>query len=164
MICSILACTPSGGIGNRGSLPWPKNPSDMSWFRKWTLDQIVVMGRNTWDDPMMPKPLPDRVNFVFTNKDLHNLDARRLQGDVNEQLLDVRNRFPDKNIFIIGGKQLYEQTENAVERVYLTRMNGNYFADTRLDLNKYLSCFRLKTVKPGEDCTYEIWDRDFYFS
>ena len=54
MICSILASTNLGGIGNRGTLPWPKHPQDMIWFKEHTENQIVVMGRNTWDDPKMP--------------------------------------------------------------------------------------------------------------
>jgi dihydrofolate reductase len=159
MICSILASTNMGGIGNRGTLPWPKHKEDLAWFREHTLNNVVVMGRNTWDDPQMPKPLPERINCVFSNNNLNTFDARRLYGDTVEQVKTLHSQFPNRKVFIIGGKELYEATEPVVERVYLTRMKGAWFTDTRIDLDKYLACFRIKTVRPGTNCTYEIWDR-----
>ena len=159
MICSILASTNMGGIGNRGTLPWPKHKQDMAWFREHTLNNVVVMGRNTWDDPLMPKPLPERINCVFSNNNLNSFDARRLSGDTVEQVQSLQAQFPNRKVFIIGGRQLYEATEPIVERVYLTRMKGAWFTDTRIDLERYLTCFRIKSVRPGTNCTYEIWDR-----
>ena len=159
MICSILAATNLGGIGNRGTLPWPKHKQDMSWFREHTLNNVVVMGRKTWDDPQMPKPLPERINCVFSNNSLDSFDARRLSGDTVEQVKKLQEQFPNRKVFVIGGRELYEATEPDVERVYLTRMKGAWFTDTRIDLEKYLACFRIKTVRPGTNCTYEIWDR-----
>jgi len=159
MICSILAATNLGGIGNRGTLPWPKHKQDMAWFREHTLNNVVVMGRHTWDDPQMPKPLPERINCVFSNNNLDSFDARRLSGDTVEQVKKLQEQFPNRKVFVIGGRELYEATEPIVERVYLTRMKGAWFTDTRIDLEKYLACFRIKTVRPGTNCTYEIWDR-----
>jgi len=159
MICSILAATNLGGIGNRGTLPWPKHKQDMAWFREHTLNNVVVMGRRTWDDPLMPKPLPERINCVFSNNNLDSFDARRLSGDTVEQVKKLQEQFPNRKVFVIGGRELYEVTESIVERVYLTRMKGAWFTDTRIDLEKYLACFRIKTVRPGTNCTYEIWDR-----
>lgn len=162
MIASILASTGHGGIGNRGTLPWPKNSSDMSWFKQHTTNNIVVMGRNTWDDPLMPKPLPNRTNIVVTNKSINDFNVRTVKGDVNQEIKNIQTQFPDRDVFVIGGKQIYESTIDAVERVYLTRMQGNFWADTRIDLDRYLSCFQIYSVKPGPDCTFEIWKRTFF--
>jgi dihydrofolate reductase len=161
MIISILAATSLGGIGNRGTLPWPHNKEDMRWFAQHTTGHIVVMGRNTWNDPKMPKPLPNRVNCVVTNRSLgeHGHLARRLSGNINDQIKLMAENFPTKDVYIIGGQTLYETTNDLVERVYLTRMKGNYWCDTRINLERYLNCFRIKTVRPGTDCTYEIWER-----
>lgn len=162
MISSILASTPSGGIGNRGTLPWPKHSGDLAWFKNHTIDNIVVMGRKTWDDPLMPKPLPNRINYVITNRRLYETGAFILQGDLKERLQAIDKEFPKKEIFVIGGKQIYEATADIVQRVYLTRIQGNYFADTRLDLDRYLRLFQISSVRPGENCTYEVWDRKFF--
>lgn len=159
MICSILASTSMGGIGNKGTLPWPKHKEDLAWFKEHTTNHIVTMGRKTWDDPMMPKPLPNRVNCVFSNRDLNTHVARRLSGDTEDQVVTLQTQFPTRDVFIIGGKELYESTNNVVQRVYLTRMKGNWWTDTRIDLERYLACFSIKSVRPGTNCTYEIWDR-----
>ena len=162
MICSILAATNMGGIGNRGTLPWPHNKEDIAWFREWTLNQIVVMGRKTWDDPKMSKPLPERINYVVSS---HHVEqqyqhlVRWIPGNTEDTIKDIQTQNPKHNVFVIGGKQLYESTEPIVERVYLTRMKGAWFADTRIDLDRYLACFRIETVRPGTNCTYEIWKR-----
>jgi len=159
MICSILASTSQGGIGNQGTLPWPKNSEDLHQFKKHTENQIVVMGRNTWDDPMMPNPLPDRVNFVVTNRKLNVIQARPIQGDICQEINAIKERFPEKKVFVIGGKSIYESTQSIVERVYLTRIKGAWFSDTRIDLEQYLLDFRLYSVRPGHNCTYETWNR-----
>jgi dihydrofolate reductase len=159
MICSILASTSQGGIGNNGTLPWPKNSEDLYQFKKHTENQIVVMGRNTWDDPMMPNPLPNRANFVVTNRKLNVIQARTINGDISQEVTEIKERFPDKKVFVIGGKSIYEATQNIVERVYLTRIKGAWFSDTRIDLEQYLLDFRLYSVRPGHNCTYETWNR-----
>ena len=159
MIKAIFATDLQGGMGNKGSLPWPHDKEDLLNFKQITTGHIVVMGSNTWLDPMMPKPLPNRVNCVFSNKPIEQNLARRLSGDYEVQIKQIQTRFPRNDIFIMGGKELYEATNDLVERVYLTRMKGNYWCDTRINLERYLSCFRIKSVKPGENCTYEVWDR-----
>lgn len=163
MIIAILASTSTGGIGNRGTLPWPKHSEDLKWFKKHTENQIVVMGRNTWDDPKMPKPLPNRVNCVVSNTPVPHADVRRLSGDIAQQVLELQASFPDKNIIVIGGKQIYNACQDIVETVYLTRMKGAWFADTRIELDSMLACFQITSVTPGENCTYETWKRQFFF-
>ena len=59
--------------------------------------------------------------------------------------------------------QIYEATADIVDSVILTRVKGNYWADTRLNLERYLAPFRIKSVKPSTGCTYETWDREVFF-
>ena len=162
MISAILASTNIGGIGNRGTLPWPKHKEDLAWFKEHTTNQIVVMGRNTWDDPLMPKPLPNRINYVVSSshvaREYQHL-VRWIPSDPVENIKRIQKENPKQDVFIIGGRQLYEATETLVERVYLTRMKGAWFTDTRIDLERYLTCFRIYGVRPGNNCTYEIWNR-----
>ena len=166
MIISILASTNTGGIGNKGTLPWPHNKEDMRWFANHTTGHIVVMGRNTWDDPKMPKPLPNRVNYVVSSKHVdrqYQHLVRWIPSDPVANILQIQKDNPTKNVYIIGGKQLYEATESIVERVLLTRVKGGWFTDTRVQLDKMMACFQIKSVSPGINCTYETWDRTFFF-
>lgn len=166
MIISILASTTLGGIGNKGSLPWPHNKEDMQWFAKHTTGHIVVMGRNTWEDVKMPKPLPNRSNYIVSSKHVEQQYqhlVRWIPSNPVSAILQIQKDNPTKNVYIIGGKMLYEATEQIVERVLLTRIKGNYWADTRLQLDRTLACFQIKSVTPGTNCTYETWDRTFFF-
>ena len=162
MICSILAATRLGGIGNKGTLPWPHNKEDMKWFAQHTTNNIVVMGRNTWEDPKMPKPLPNRINYVVSGHHVaqqYQHLVKWIPSDAVDNIRRIQNNNKSKDVYIIGGKQLYETTESLVERVYLTRMKGNYWCDTQISLDRYLSCFQISSVSPGNNCTYEIWNR-----
>jgi dihydrofolate reductase len=165
MIKAIFASTRSGGIGNKGSLPWPTHSEDFKWFKEHTTNQIVIMGRNTWDDPKMPKPLPNRDNYVVSSKPLlekHQSLAKWIPGNVKENVLSIQKQNPTKDVFLIGGAKLLESSIEIVDEMIWTRMKPNYWADTRVDIEKWLPMFRLKTVKPGTDCTFEIWSREFF--
>ena len=68
MLKAIMAVDEEGGISKSGSMPWPKNSSDLKWFKNNTFNQLVMMGRLTWVDPKMPTPLHNRINVLITNK------------------------------------------------------------------------------------------------
>ena len=68
MIKAILACDEEGGVSKKGTIPWPKNTKDLGWFKKNTTNNVVVMGSKTWVDPLMPWPLPNRINVLATTK------------------------------------------------------------------------------------------------
>lgn len=162
MICSILAATNQGGIGNHGTLPWPKNTQDLAWFKEHTENQIVIMGRRTWEDPKMPKPLPNRINYVVSSTHVdqkYQHLVHWISGDAIANIKQIQKENSKKDVYVIGGRQLYEASEPLVERVYLTRMKGAWFADTRIELERYLACFRIYGVRPGANCTYETWNR-----
>lgn len=163
MIKAILAATSMGGIGNRGTLPWPHNKEDLQWFKQHTEGHVVVMGRKTWDDPKMPKPLPNRINVIVTSHPINDYAVRRIYGDITQEILTLQQQFNTKDIYIIGGKQIYEATADIVDQVILTRIKGNYWADTRIQLDRYLAPFRIKSVRPSTNCTYETWDREMFF-
>jgi len=162
MIKAILASTSYGGIGNRGTLPWPKHKEDMAWFKRHTENQIVVMGRNTWEDPKMPKPLPNRVNYVVSSRHVerqYQHQVRWIPGNPVDSILQIQKDYPSKDVYIIGGQQLYEATQDIVDQVLLTRMKGAWFTDTKVNLDRILLPFRIQSVTPGTDCTYETWLR-----
>lgn len=64
----IVAMTLNRVIGNRGTLPWKRLPSDMYRFRNLTMATgTVIMGRKTWESlPKKFRPLPERINIVLT--------------------------------------------------------------------------------------------------
>lgn len=158
MIISILAIDNNNAIGFKNSLPWPRIKEDMRFFAQTTTNHTVVMGRNTWESLGPYAPLKNRKNVVVSS------------GDVKCPLLirDIRmipgfdKMYADRDVFIIGGKKLYESTIDMVEKVLVTRINGEYEADTFLDIDNLLNGFSLTEsnkikTESNIDITFEQW-------
>ena len=102
MINAIFAVDFNGGMGFNGSLPWPHNAEDLQHFKDLTTGHVVVCGRKTWDDPKMPKPLPNRTNYVFSSQSIPGV--RTLNGNVIENLKALEQIHTNQTIFVIGCK------------------------------------------------------------
>jgi dihydrofolate reductase len=139
MIAAIFAADLAGGMGRKGTLPWPHQPQDLKRFESITTNNIVVMGRRTWDDPKMPKPLKNRINYVVTNRPVDL--ALSLKGDIVDNLLRLENQYPDKKIFLIGGVNLLESAKPILDHVYLTYFKKQYIVDTKINLGNFLNGF-----------------------
>ena len=90
-------------IGKNNDLPW-YIPEDLKNFKQLTLNQPIVMGRNTWDS-LKFKPLPKRRNIVLTSK--NNIESADTFDSLDHLLSDLINK-KTKKIFVIGGAQIYK--------------------------------------------------------
>lgn len=132
MINCIVAVERSQGIGFEGQMPWPRLPGDMRWFKESTTDQIVIMGRKTWDS-IGSKPLPNRLNLVLSR---NNVDRADFYSSDTDRLLDYcKIYYPYKQIYIIGGSAVYQHYLDIVDRFYITEIDADYKCDTFFDLN-----------------------------
>ena len=71
MIKGIMAIDEIGGISKGQSMPWPKNSIDLRWFKENTLNNVVIMGRKTYDS--LNSKLPKRDNYIISSKKVHNI-------------------------------------------------------------------------------------------
>ena len=162
MIKAIMAVDEKGGISRGESMPWPKNSIDLKWFKENTLNNIVIMGRKTWDDPFMPTPLKSRINILITNKDpqLYSGADYYLYGNINDKIIDIQTQYKNKDIFIIGGSEIINITFVLIEEFYLTRIYGNYkcekFINTSL-IEKKMNI--IKKIDGDSSCHFEIWKK-----
>ena len=162
MIKAIMAVDDKGGISKGSSMPWPKNSKDLQWFKKNTLNQVIVMGSKTWEDPFMPTPLKNRENVLITSKDnSYYLGANRyLQGNIVNEILDLEKEYLEKDIFIIGGPDIIVQTFDLFKEFYLTRIYGNFNCDKFIDINKIMNSMKLiKKISCDDSCHFEIWKK-----
>jgi dihydrofolate reductase len=158
MIAALFAVDQANGMGWKGSLPWPNNKDDMKWFKSTTQGHIVAMGKKTWNSPDMPKPLPGRINVVFTNNFLERDDIEQIRGDACEALTSIKRSYRKKDIFVIGGPDILLQCKPVIERVFLTRIQGEFLSDTHIDLDSFLEGFSLfKTMNLGS-CIVEEYE------
>lgn len=145
MIKMILAVDRNNLIGRKNALPWHYK-EDLEYFKKITLNKTVVMGEKTFNSiiELNKKPLPNRKNVVATfNHDFH-YDGVEIIYDLNSYLRNVK-----EEVFLIGGKTIYEKFVNFVEEIYLTYIDHEHEGDVYLDLS-FLKDFKMvKETKSG---------------
>lgn len=149
MINAIFASDFWGGMGYNGTLPWPHNAPDLANFQKKTKDHVVVMGRNTWDDPKMPKPLPGRIVYVASNRPVFN--AGRISGNIREEVLRLEQLHSDKIVWVIGGPNLIMECIDILDEAHLTHFPSSYRVDTKIDLKVFLRGFEMKSASVASD-------------
>ena len=122
----IVAQDSKNGIAKNGRLPF-KCTNDMRHFKETTSGSVVIMGRKTWDS-IPKKPLPGRINVVFTKSE-SGLAAHEV-GTL-EKLYKLLEKYPEKEKFVIGGRQIYELflQRNLIKRIYITTVHEDYDAD-----------------------------------
>lgn len=154
MINAIFAVDHYGGMGFNGTLPWPHNSADMANFKKLTDGHVVVMGRKTWEDPKMPKPLPGRITYVASNKPVFS--AGHIKGDLVQEILELEKRHPDKTIWIIGGSNLLEQCSGLFDHIYLTHFKGSFKVDTKINLKTFLIGWQPVRAEVAPDFSFTL--------
>lgn len=155
MIIGIVAIDKNHGIGNNGSMPWPHLKDDLKWFKSNTLNQVVIMGRKTWNS-IGNTPLPNRINIVISKSFINNCDF-----SCNSPLTALEKAklsWPEKDIFIIGGSSIYQEFFNVIDKFYITEINHTYTCDTFFDFNLVKENFKkIKThVIINEPVQYNI--------
>lgn len=149
MFSLILATDSQGGIGKEGGIPW-LNREDLRMFKRKTLGHVVIMGRATWES-LPVHPLPERMNVILSSTLDINDENVKTCSNLSECIRYLEKFHFDKEWFIIGGGQVYNQVlkmEQLFDKIYLTRVNHDFDCDVKVDL----SCLRHKKGK-GDDQT-----------
>lgn len=161
MISALFAIDDTNGMGFQGKMPWPRIKEDMIWFKNITQNNVVVMGKKTWESGDMPAPLPGRTNVLVTNNFINNEDIIQIRGDICVGLRKLQHDYARlKEIYVIGGPNLLLQTLPIIDRIYLTRIPGEYVNDTFIDIDSYLSEFTLVDIHPMGTCNVEEYIRN----
>lgn len=110
-------------IGKDGDMPWGTSlKTDLKYFKARTKDNIVIMGRKTYES--IGKPLPNRINIVLSSDPGYSIRAKNNVWvcESFESALKIANTFKEKEIFVIGGGKLYNQVMKDYEpnRIYVT--------------------------------------------
>lgn len=118
MIAAIVCVDKNLGIGSCGQL-LESYPEDMTFFKKKTSGNIVIMGRKTWDS-LPKKPLSNRLNVIITSKPIENTDSIIFitMEDFIKQLDELKK--DPRDIYIIGGASIYEQLLSYCDKIYMT--------------------------------------------
>lgn len=119
----IIASDKNGVIGINNTIPW-HIPEDLKHFRLLTINNIVVMGRKTFES--LPNgPLKDRINIVITQHphQYENTDSTIFTNMENVFDIVKQHNSSNKKVFIIGGSEIYNLFFNHCSIIHLTRVH-----------------------------------------
>jgi len=124
---AIVAIDQNWGIGKDNKLLF-KIPKDLERFKALTINNIVIMGRNTYDSLNLEAGLPDRTNIVLSHRPINSSTIRScvFDGFIFE---------PDENtdnVFVIGGASIYELLLPYCDTVYVTKVLKNVEHDRKM--------------------------------
>jgi dihydrofolate reductase len=126
MIYLVAAVSMNGVIGVENKLIW-NLPHDLKRFKEITTDQVVVMGRKTHES--IGRALPNRLNVVLSN----NLKWNNLLGHncvVCYSIEEVLERFKHRDLYVIGGGEIYKMFLPLADKIYLTQIDKEFDGDT----------------------------------
>ncbi|QWC00678.1 dihydrofolate reductase [Mycoplasmatota bacterium] len=153
MITLMMAMDIHGLIGKDNDLPW-HFPEDLQFFKEKTLNKKVLMGRKTFESIIarLKKPLPNRENIILTRKDYSYENT-----EVIHHLESYLNDHIKEDLFVIGGKQVFDQTLKYADRIYVTYVKHLYKGDTFINID--YSLFNHKIIKETDDLIFVLYER-----
>ena len=137
MIISLLvAAAENNAIGKNNQLLWSL-PNDMKFFKNTTWGMAVIMGRKTYES--VDKPLPGRFNIVITRQADWKAEGVIVAADLNDALKKAAETNCNE-VFVIGGGEIYKQSMEIADKIYMTRVHASFEADTffpKIDESKW---------------------------
>lgn len=133
IVSAVVAIAENRAIGKDNELLWHL-PKDLKHFKEITKGHTIIMGRKTFDS--IRKPLPHRRNIVVTRQKDLEIEGAEVVGSVDEALALCAD---EKEVFIVGGAEIYNLAMPRTDRIYLTTVHETYQADAFFpELNKSL--------------------------
>ena len=135
-ISAIVAIAKNNVIGKDNDIPWYL-PADLKYFKKTTLNHHIIMGRNCYDS--IGKPLPKRSNVILSRNPFFIVSNCYVASSMKEALQVAADNGEDE-AFIIGGAQIYNQSMDYWDKLYLTEVDLEVEGDTffpKLNMDKW---------------------------
>ncbi|SDW09090.1 dihydrofolate reductase [Aequorivita viscosa] len=160
MITLIAAAGENNELGKDNDLLWHL-PDDFKRFKKITSHHFIIMGRKTFES--FPNPLPNRVHIVITRDRKYGNVGAEVVHSLEEAIEKATSK---KDIFVIGGGEIYKLAMDVADKIELTRVHGTFEdADTFFPEFSEDEWKLISEEKHGKDekhkyaFTYETWVR-----
>ncbi len=154
MISSIQICVATdktGGFAKNNSIPW-NIPEDFKHFINTTKHSWCITGKNSYlemvemkkarlgdkYDPSAPI-LKDRVTFVVSStlEPNNNGDAILVHPTELDELIErLDESYERRAVFILGGKQLYDDFIDRTDKITMTHIDGDFECDRHFPIDK----------------------------
>ena len=157
----IVAYCNGNGIGKNNALPW-YIPQDLKHFSKLTKgnnNNMVVMGRKTWDS-LPRKPLPKRFNAIVSNHLMIDNETTKTFKSLTE-VVDFSRQNGYETLWVIGGAEIYKMALalDIVDEIHVTEIEEKHDCDVFFsEISK--DSFKIVLEREiGEKICYKIYKR-----
>jgi len=160
MIISLIAAASENNvIGKNNDLIWHL-PADMKYFTDKTTGHHVLMGRKNFDSiPDKYRPLPNRINLVVSRQEIGREHGTHFFTSI-EDAISFAKLGGETELFVIGGGEIYKQSMELANCIYLTEIHHSFDGDTYFpeisteDWVEVHSIFRKADEKNAYDMTF----------
>lgn len=172
-IIIIAAMAKNRVIGYQNTIPW-QIKGEQKIFKKHTIGHTVIMGRKTYES--IGKPLTGRKNIIISSQANLLLNNKYLNKIYNTA--EDRTKMPSKpiilssieealkvskneeKVFIIGGAEIYKQTINLSDYIYLTILNRDVIGDSFFPkIGKNFTMISSENLKLSEEVKFNVYKR-----
>lgn len=167
MIISLVAAASENNvIGKKNQLVW-NLPNDTKFFKNTTWAMPVIMGRKTFES-LNNKPLSGRFNVVIT-RDPASLQPNgeiRIAGSL-EAAIEICKETDAKEVFIVGGGQVYKEALPIADKIVLTRVHATVEGDaffpvfSETDWELFSNMDFAADEKHAYAYSFQVWKRKF---
>lgn len=123
-VTHIVAIDVGSCIGKDNQLQWDVKP-DMKRFSQMTSGHVILMGRKTFES--LGRVLPRREHVVLTRDEEYAVPegvtvAYNLEQALNSCLGLIKRKDLPKNIYVIGGAEIYNMTMPLADKLEVTHV------------------------------------------
>ncbi|WP_066061270.1 dihydrofolate reductase [Neobacillus soli] len=160
MISFVVAMDENRVIGKDNQLPW-YIPEDLKFFKRVTIGHPIAMGRKTHES--IGRALPGRENIIITRQQGYHSEGCTVFYSIEDFVKYCHEQ--NDEIFVIGGAEIFNETFEHVDRLYVTLIQEAFAGDTffpefNLELWDLLSCEKgIKNEKNPYDYEFRLYER-----
>jgi len=164
LIKIIVAYNKHRVIGVNNDIPW-RIKEDMKHFMQTTMNNVCIMGRKTWES-IKYQPLPNRVNVILTrdvdkyldqHPELALMEETYIFDDLMIAVETMEFQYPDKDIFIMGGGEIYQQAidNKIVREIIASEVKGHEDISEGVFFNVPAGSWKGELLKEFDE--FEVW-------
>tara|TARA_B110000444_G_scaffold65321_1_gene61180 strand:+ start:1740 stop:2246 length:507 start_codon:yes stop_codon:yes gene_type:complete len=128
----ICAMSENRVIGRDNGLPWHLS-EDLKYFKRTTMGNCMIMGRNTWES--IGRALPGRTSIVITSNTEYQAEGAEVVESLQQAIQRaeaISKETGSTDAFVIGGAVLYQAALPLADTLHLTRVHAEVEGDTTL--------------------------------
>ena len=116
---AIMVSSPTGGLGMDENLPWFQLSIHIDNFEELAKDQIVIVGSTSFNSHNY---LRGAVTYVYSRTEtFQETDTlKRISGEPEAIISELKAEYPDKNIIIAGGLGVFEAFYDLIDEWRVT--------------------------------------------